>query len=137
MVTLTRPFSLSPIEKEFVEKYPLEFRKSVNTIDDIEEITSLICAQFKKLVENNGLNKLLYDGKKFVGDESAFKDNIFIETTVITLNYSNEKEIFDKLTGEHALKRGITGIIEETNSFSREQFIEIFTKLYKNAIVQL
>lgn len=50
--------------KEFVEKYPLEFRKSVNTIDDIEEITRLICAQFKKLVENNGLNKLLYDEKK-------------------------------------------------------------------------
>lgn len=82
-------------------------------------------------------NDLLYDGKKFVGDESTFKDNIFIETTVITLNYSNEKEIFDKLTGEHALKRGITGIIEETNSFSREQFIELFTRLYKNAIIQL
>ena len=29
------------------------------------------------------------------------------------------KEIFDKLTGEHALKRGITGIIEETISNSK------------------
>lgn len=82
-------------------------------------------------------NDLLYDGKKFVGDESTFKGNIFIETTIITLNYSNEKEIFDKLTGTYALKRGITGIIEETNCFSREHFIEVFTRLYKNAIASL
>ncbi|MBR1868040.1 MAG: hypothetical protein IJ800_05630 [Clostridia bacterium] len=50
--------------KEFVEKYPLELSKNVNTVDDIENITNSICAQFKKLVENNGLNKLLYDEKK-------------------------------------------------------------------------
>lgn len=50
--------------QEYVEKYPLELRKSINSVDDIENITMSICAQFKKLVEHNGLNKLLYDEKK-------------------------------------------------------------------------
>ena len=50
--------------KEFVDKYPLELDKTVNTVDDIEETTTLICSQFKKLVEDNGLNRLLYDDKK-------------------------------------------------------------------------
>lgn len=50
--------------QEFVEKFPLQLSKVVNTVNDVENITKSICAQFKKLVENNGLNKLLYDGKK-------------------------------------------------------------------------
>lgn len=49
--------------QEFAEKYPLELSKSINTVDDIENITKSICQQFKKLVENNGLNKLLYNDK--------------------------------------------------------------------------
>lgn len=50
--------------QEYVEKYPLKLSNDVKTVDDIENITKSICAQFKKLVENNGLNKLLYDDKK-------------------------------------------------------------------------
>jgi hypothetical protein len=40
------------------------------------------------------------------------------------MQYAPEKEIFDRLTGKYAQHRGITGIIEETNLFTKEQFID-------------
>jgi hypothetical protein len=45
---------------------------------------------------------------------------------MITLFYRPEEKIFKRLTGKYALKRQITGIIEETNLFTKEQFIELF-----------
>lgn len=69
-------------------------------------------------------NDLLYKGKKFLGDEQKISNGVFTENTIITLEYTPEKEIFERLTGKYALARGITGIIEETNCFTKEQFIE-------------
>jgi len=67
-------------------------------------------------------NDILYNGKKFMGTEEVFRYGYYVSCSIITLNYSDEKEIFSRLTGKYALARGITGIIEETNLFTKEQF---------------
>ena len=71
-------------------------------------------------------NDLLYQGKKFMGVETIFKNNCYSSIFIITLFYKPEEEIFKRLTGKYALRRPITGIIEETNLFTREEFIEKF-----------
>lgn len=48
--------------KEYTEKYPLRLVYLSNgNITDVEGVTVNICNQFKSLIENNGLNQLLYD----------------------------------------------------------------------------
>jgi hypothetical protein len=69
-------------------------------------------------------NDLLYNGKKFMGNEQWIENGVFTEDTVITLEYTPEEEIFKRLTGKYALARGITGIIEETQCFTKQQFLE-------------
>jgi hypothetical protein len=69
-------------------------------------------------------NDLLYNGKKFMGNEQRIENNVFTENTIITLEYTPEKEIFERLTGKYALARGITGIIEETQCFTKQQFLD-------------
>jgi len=77
-------------------------------------------------------NDLLYNNKKFMGTEDATYGNWYGSASIITLNYTDEKDIFKRLSGKYALARGITGIIEETNLFTKEQFIEaIFEKIDK------
>jgi hypothetical protein len=71
-------------------------------------------------------NDLLYQGKKFMGVETIFKDNQCSINFMVTLFYKPEESIFKRLKGKYALKRPITGIIEETNLFTREEFIEKF-----------
>ena len=73
-------------------------------------------------------NDLLYEGKKFVGVETIFKNNQCSINFVVTLFYKPEESIFKRLTGQYALKRPITGIIEETNLFTREEFTEQLMK---------
>lgn len=73
-------------------------------------------------------NDILYKGKKFVGGEKAFIDDVFTEDLVITLQVLPEKDIFDRLTGTYAHKRKITGIAEEVPSITKEAFID---KLYE------
>ena len=70
------------------------------------------------------MNDLLYDGKKFVGIEQKTANGVFTQNIILTLKYKPEEEIFQRLTGKYALSRGIIGIMEETNCFTREQFIE-------------
>ena len=69
-------------------------------------------------------NDLLYKGKKFMGEEQKIANGVFSENVVITLEYTPEEEIFKRLTGKYALSRGITGIIEETQCFTKQQFID-------------
>ena len=48
--------------KEYTEKYPLSLDySSGENFEGVENITQKICTQFKSLIENNGLNHLLYD----------------------------------------------------------------------------
>ena len=69
-------------------------------------------------------NDILYEEKKFVGIEQKTINGVFSQDIILTLKYKPEEEIFQRLTGEYALARGIIGIQEETNCFTREQFIE-------------
>jgi len=74
---------------------------------------------------SNPMNDLMYGGKKFMGYECTEHGGWFGAAAVVTLNYSNEKDIFQKLTGEYALRRPICGIQEELgDSFTKEQFTE-------------
>lgn len=78
------------------------------------------------------MNDLLYDNKKFVGIEQKNANGVFTQNIILTLKYKPEEEIFKRLTGKYALSRGIIGIMEETNCFTREQFIEsLKTKILK------
>ena len=70
------------------------------------------------------VNDLLYDGKKFMGGEEIERNGWYTADYVITMQYKPEKEIFDRLTGKYAQARGITGIIEETNLFTKEEFTD-------------
>lgn len=82
-------------------------------------------------------NDLLYLGRKFMGVETIFKSNQCSINFMVTLFYKPEESIFKRLTGKYALKRPITGIIEETNLFNREQFIEALSKNLKSYISTL
>jgi lipoate-protein ligase A len=82
-------------------------------------------------------NDLLYNGKKFLGSEVIIRNNQCSIDFMITLFYKPEEKIFRRLTGKYALKRQITGIIEETNLFSKDQFIDIFLNNLKSYIAAL
>ena len=73
-------------------------------------------------------NDLLYCGKKFMGVETIFKNGCCSINFIVTLFYKPEESIFKRLKGEYALARPITGIIEETNLFTREEFTEALIK---------
>lgn len=75
-------------------------------------------------------NDILYKGKKFMGYEQLISEGVFSEDIVITLEYTPEEEIFKRLTGKYALTRGITGILEETQCFTKQQFIEKLTEKF-------
>lgn len=82
-------------------------------------------------------NDLLFDGKKFLGGEETQYGGWLTADYVITMQYKPEKEIFDRLTGQYAQRRGITGIIEETNLFTKEEFIEALLAEIKLILDQL
>ena len=56
---------------------------------------------------------------------------------MVTLFYKPEESIFKRLTGKYALKRQITGIIEETNLFTREEFTEQLMKNLSSFLANL
>ena len=83
-------------------------------------------------------NDMLYDGKKFMGFEAKEHYGWYGAAAVITLNYSNEADIFKRLTGEFAFRRPICGIQEEAdNKFTKEQFMELLLKNLKKYTDQL
>ena len=69
-------------------------------------------------------NDILYKGKKFVGGERVCSDEVYSEDLVITLQVLPEKEIFDRLTGQYAHRRKITGISEEIPSITKAVFMD-------------
>lgn len=85
-------------------------------------------------------NDLLLRGKKFVGIEQVPADkNIYTECLFITLKYREEKELFDQLTsgkaGSQALKK-ITGLIDEYENITKENFLAIYCEEFKNYLNQ-
>lgn len=60
------------IAQEFAEKYPLDCANiSMASIEDVLSVTEKICAQFKMLIEENGLSALLFDATGKPKHESA------------------------------------------------------------------
>lgn len=58
--------------REYTEKYPLSLSQvPLETSDDVLTIAKTICNQFKTLVEDNGLSKLLYNSNGTSKHESA------------------------------------------------------------------
>jgi len=97
-------------------------------------IVPLICDTLEELgIESAKLrpinNDLKYENKKFLGCEDRLDEDWFSFNYVITLEYTPEKEIFERLTGKYALAKPLTGIIEATGyKFTKQQFIEILIK---------
>lgn len=85
-------------------------------------------------------NDLLLRGKKFVGIERVSGEkNIYTECLFITLKYLEEKELFDRLTsgkvGAQAVKK-ITGLIDEYETFTKEDFLKIYCEEFKKYLNQ-
>jgi hypothetical protein len=104
---------------------------------DLNKLKAMPVSMVKKTLIDLGVeesmlesihNDLLYCGKKFMGVETIFKNNQCSINFMVTLFYKPEESIFKRLTGQYALKRPITGIIEETNLFTREEFTEQLMK---------
>jgi len=58
--------------REYVAEYPLLLAgEPLDTVEDVLNITTKICKQFKSLIENNGLCKLLYNSDGTSKHESA------------------------------------------------------------------
>ena len=105
-------------------KWPTETITKIRTMVADAVYKSLIELGVKKENLMFKHNDLLYNGKKFMGNEQCIDNGVFTENTIITLEYTPEEEIFKRLTGKYALSRGITGIIEETQCFTKQQFLD-------------
>lgn len=68
-------------------------------------------------------NDLLYNGKKVMGMETIVNNGWISFDFVVTLFYKAEEEVFKRLSGKYALARGITGILDETDVFTKDDFI--------------
>lgn len=84
-------------------------------------------------------NDLLLRGKKFVGSEQVIRSNIYTECLFITLKYKEEKDIFKHLTSgkvSATANREITGLIDEYENFTKEDFLKIYCEEFKKYLDQ-
>ena len=107
------------------------------TVDDFTKLKRLLIdgvynALLKLGVSKDKLqqpgNDILYDGKKFFGLETIVKDGWFSIDCFITLRYKSAQEVFDRLSGHFVKYKSITGIMEETELFTKEEFIKVLTE---------
>ena len=107
------------------------------TVDDFTKLKRLLIdgvynALIKLGVSEDKLqqpgNDILYDGKKFFGIETIVKDGWFSIDCFITLRYKPAQEVFDRLSGHFVKYKSITGIMEETELFTKEEFIKVLTE---------
>ena len=116
------------------------------TVDDFTKLKRLLIdgvynALLKLGVSKDKLqqpgNDILYDGKKFFGVETIIKDGWFSINCFITLKYKPAKEVFDRLSGHFVKYKSITGIMEETELFTKEEFIEALTKELRSILATI
>lgn len=116
------------------------------TVKDFQVLNTLASTAVYNTLIKLGVNKerlsiknndMLFDGKKFMGTEEKLSGMWKSINIVITMQYAPEKEIFDRLTGKYAQHRGITGIIEETNLFTKKQFIDALINELQNILSKL
>ena len=61
-----------PVTKEMTNEHPIALSLPQEpTIDEVEDMVLKICDKFRELIENNGLNRLLYDRGGHPKNESA------------------------------------------------------------------
>ncbi len=82
-------------------------------------------------------NDILYDDKKFFGIETIIKDGWISLNCFITLKYKPAQEVFDRLTGHFVKYKSITGIMEETELFTKEEFIEALEDEIKSILAKI
>ena len=87
-------------------------------------------------------NDILLRGKKIVGTERSFDASqyIYTEALFITLKYTEEQDIFSRLSsGKVAAtaKRGITGILDEYPTITKDRFLKIYCEEYKAYLDQI
>jgi len=107
------------------------------TVQELEKVNRLLIDSTYNALIKLGVNKdklqqpdndLLYNGKKFFGLELINKNGWLSIDCFITLKYKEEQELFDRLTGHFVKYKAITGILEETELFTKEQFIKALTE---------
>lgn len=60
------------IAEDFAKTHPLAFtQKHLKSADDVLRCVTEICEQYADMIENNGLNELLYDGKELKHERFA------------------------------------------------------------------
>ena len=82
-------------------------------------------------------NDILYDGKKFFGIETIIKDGWISLNCFITLKYKSAQEVFDRLTGHFVKYKSIAGIMEETELFTKEEFIKALEDEMKSILAKI
>ena len=107
------------------------------TVDDFTKLKRLLIDSVYNALIKLGVNEdklqqpgndILYDGKKFFGIETIVKDGWFSIDCFITLRYKPAQEVFDRLSGHFVKYKSITGIMEETELFTKEEFIKVLTE---------
>lgn len=116
--------------------------------EEIEKLTQMSSVIVLNTIKRLGIpekdicamnNDLLLRGKKFVGNEKIYKDNIYTECLFITLRYKEEQDIFSRLTSgktSATAHREITGVMDEYESFTKEEFLKIYCEEFKKYLNQ-
>ena len=82
-------------------------------------------------------NDLLYEGKKFCGLEFINNGDWISIDCFLTLKYKEDKEVFDRLTGQFVKHKSIAGILEETELFTKEEFITVLTEELQELLAKI
>lgn len=118
------------------------------TSTEIDRLTQMSSAVIISTLDKLGVplqdicvmnNDLLLKGKKFVGNEQVFKDNIYTECLFITLRYKEEKDLFDRLTSgktSATAHREITGVLDEYENITKEDFLKTYCEEFKKYLDQ-
>jgi hypothetical protein len=108
------------LDESWTEEQVQSLKKLLNTC--VQE--ALIELGVDAVAIRHSGNDFYINDKKFSCGESIFRDNVFTQNIVITMQLLPEKEIFDRLTGQYAHRKTLTGITDEISSITKEAFIE-------------
>ena len=137
--------------KQFVKDYPIELRLPANpTVEDVVNLVLRICKHFKRLVEENGLHKLLYKDRACtspkheeaaqalfygIADGYCCANNLDISPETnsgrgpvdfkISFGYSSRVLIEIKLSSNKRLVHGFSAQLEEYEKAERSQHCDI------------
>jgi hypothetical protein len=125
--------------REYASKYPLVLKREIKTLSDLRQIVSSIIDQFRRNLESNGLNKLLYkpDGR---AQRESFAQLLFFASAdaycrANGLDLSPESDA-GRGPVDFKVSNGNIKIVVEIKLSSHKRIVEGFTEqleIYKNA----